>query len=244
VPFVHGSKSSVYIDGLDVSPYLNAADWSTDQDTAEVTTFGSSWKSYIAGEQGAKISFTGFYDPLVLDLENLITDDWSLTNGVLTYCPKGSAIGDDARLFSVGATNYGQTSPIGGAVAIKWEPEVSSQVGFGSVLHPMGTDTNTTTGAGQDNAVQSATGWIAHLHVTGITGGGSWVIKLQDSTTNSGFVDVTGAAFTTTAVKSSQRLVSATNTTVLRRWLIYVATRTGGSAGDSIHFQLSVARNS
>jgi hypothetical protein len=244
MPFIHGSKSAVYFGGLDLSPYLNAADWGVDQDTAEVTAFGASWKSFIAGEQGGKASFSGMYDPTMLDLENTLGIDYSLTTGVLTYCPKASAIGDQARLLSVATASYAQSSPVGGVVAVKWDVQASGAIGMGQVLHPYGADVNTTTGAGKDDAAATSTGWQAHLHVTGITGGGSWVIKLQDSTVNSGYSDVTGGAFTTTAVKSSQRLVSATNTTQLRRWVQYVATRTGGSPGDSISFFLAYARNS
>jgi hypothetical protein len=244
VPFKHGKSTSVYLGGLDLSPFLNAADWSTDQDSAEVTTFGASWKSFIAGEQGSKASFGGFYDPTMLDIENTIGVDFSLTSGVLTYCPAGATIGDDSRLLSVTNANYTQSSPIGGAIGVKWTVSTSAAVGFGDVLHPMGTDTNTTTGPGKDDLVATSTGWIAHLHVTGITGGGTWVVKLQDSTTNGSFVDVTGAAFAAVSGKASQRLVSALSTTTLRRWVIYVATRTGGSAGDSVTFHLSYSRNS
>lgn len=244
MPFKHGSKTSVYLGGLDLSPYLHAADWSTDLATGETTTFNASWKTFIAGTQGAKASFGGYYDPTVTDLEATLGVDFSLTSGVLTVCAGGGTIGDDARLFSVATSHYAQTSPVGGVVGVKWDAMSSTAVGFGDVLHPMGADTNTTTGAERDDAAATSLGWIAHLHVTGITGGGSWVVKLQDAAVTNTYTDLTGGAFTTTAVKSSQRLVSATNTTALRRYIRYVATRTGGSAGDSISFQLSYSRNS
>lgn len=244
MPFVHGRRTSVYLDGLDLSPYLNAAEWSTEQDTAETTAFGSSWASFIAGEQGSKVAFQGLYDPTMLDLENMIGDDFSLTNGVLTVCQGGTAVGDGARLFQVTNAAYGQSSPVGGVVAVKWDTSASGVGGFGQVLHPMGTDVNTTTGAGKDDAAATSLGWTAHLHVTGITGGGSWVVKLQDSTVDSGYSDVTGGAFASVAAKASQRLLAATSTTQLRRWVKYVATRTGGAGGDSITFQLSYSRNS
>lgn len=245
MPFVHGSKTSVYLGGLDLSPYLNAADWSSDQDTGETTTFGLSFKTFIAGTQGSKATFGGYYDPTVIDLESTLGVDYSLTSGVLTVCPSGGGtIANDARLFSIATSNYTQTSPVGGVVGVKWTAQTSAPVGFGHVLHPMGADTNTTTGAERDDAAATSLGWVAHLHVTGITGGGSWVVKLQDAAVTNTYTDLTGGAFTTTAVKSSQRLVSATNTTTLRRFVHYVATRTGGSAGDSISFQLSYSRNS
>jgi hypothetical protein len=244
LPFVHGSKTSVYLGGLDLSPYLNAAEWSSDLDTGETTTFNSTWKTHIAGTFGSKATFAGYYDPTMTDLEATLGVDYSLTSGVLTICAGGGTIADDARLLSIATSNYTQTSPVGGVVGVKWDAQTSAPVGFGHVLHPMGADTNTTTGAERDDAAATSLGWIAHLHVTGITGGGSWVVKLQDAAVTNTYSDLTGGAFTTTAVKSSQRLVSATNTTALRRYVRYVATRTGGAGGDTVSFQLSYSRNS
>jgi hypothetical protein len=232
----------VYLDGLDLSPYLNMADWSLDADTAETTTFGSDWKSYIPGEQGAKADFSGLYDPTVLDLENLLGDDFALNNGVLTYCPSGSAIGDDARLFSAGASSYAQSSPVGGVVAVKWTPAVSAQVGLGKVLHPLGADTNTTTGATRDDLAATATGWIAHIHVTAVSAG-SWVVVLADASASNFSDGATVATFTAATGKTSQRMLSASGTTALRRYVRYVATRTGGAASDTLTFQLSYSRN-
>jgi hypothetical protein len=244
MPFAHGSKTHVYFGGMDVSPYLDSADFAVMQETAETTTFASTFKSYIAGEQSGSASFGGFYDPTMLDLESSLGVDWALTSGVLTFCPGGGlAIGDTARLMSVSTTEYAQSSPIGGVIAVKWTPATSAAVGIGQVLHPLATDTNTTTGAEKDDLVASALGWTAHLHVMSLTGGGTWIVKLQDAAISNTYSDVTGGAFTSTAAKSTQRLQGATATTALRRYVRYVATRTGGAGGDSITFQLSYSRN-
>jgi len=245
MPFLHGSKTSVYLGGLDLSPYFNAAEWSTDQDSAETTTFSALWKTFIAGEQAAKATFSGFYDPTMLDVEQTLGVDWSLITGVLTYCPRGSTIGDDARLLSVATSSYVQSSPVGGAVGIKWDVMASAPVGFGWVLHPLAADTNTTTGATKDDTAATSLGWVAHLHVTAVSGG-SWVVKLEDASAAnfSDGADVTGGTFTAATGKTSQRLLAATPTTALRRYVRYVATRTGGIAGDTITFQLSYSRNS
>jgi hypothetical protein len=55
--------------------------------------------------------------------------------------------------------------------------------------------------------------------------------------------DVTGGAFTAATTATSQRLLSATSTTALRRYVRYVATRTGGAGGDGITFGLAYSRN-
>lgn len=240
MPFMHGRATHVYFGGADLSPYLNAADVSVDTDRADVTAFGTTWRASITGDASAKASLAGYYDPTAIDLESAIT---GTGNDLLTVCNGGgTAIGDPARLLIVNSSSVATSAPVGGVVAIKWDAEANGAVGFGWVLHPYGADVNTTTGADRDDLAATATGWMAHLHVSGITGAGTWVVKLQDAATTD-WADVTGAAFAAASVEGAQRLVSAAATTALRRHVRYMATRTGGSAGDSLSFQLSYSRN-
>lgn len=239
--FKHGKAAAVYLGGTDVSPYLNQADLSIAVDTADTTTFGSTWHSAIVGTDGAKVSFTGLYDPLLTDIITTLGVDWSLTTGVLTYCPSGAAIGDVARLVSIASTSYDESSPVGGVVAIKWDVMASAAVGTGFMLHALSTDTDTTTGASKNDLAATTTGWTAHLHVTA-QNATSWVVKLQDSADNSAWADVAGGAFTAVTTKASQRLQGAAGST-LRQYVRYIATRTGGSVASTINFALAYARN-
>lgn len=239
--FKHGKRTAVWFNARDLSPFLNAADLDADIDTSDTTTFQASWKSALSGQIGVKAGFQGLYDPTVTELPASIGVDFG--SNTLTYCPGGAdAIGDRARLLSVASTAYTESSPVGGIVAVKWATLASGPVGFGDVLHVLSEDTNTTTGAGKDDGALSNTGWIAHLHVIAVDAG-SWVVKLQDAPDGSAWADVTGAGFGAVTGPAHQRLISATATTQLRRHVRYVATRTGGSAGDGITFALAYARN-
>lgn len=239
--FKHGKNTSVYLGSVDLSPFLNAGDFNVEIDTADTTAFGSSWKSALTGTNAATAEFGGFYDPTNSSVPAILGSD---PGAVLTYCPAGGlAIGDRARLMAVAATAYAESSPVGDAVAIKWSAMASATVGFGDVLHVLGEDTNTTTGATKDDTAATTTGWTAHLHVTAVDAG-SWVIKLQDASASnfSDGADVSGASFTAATGATSQRLTGAVGAT-LRRYVRYVATRTGGSAGDGITFVLAYSRN-
>ena len=197
----------------------------------------------ISGLSGAKLEIAGLYDPT--RGRALPTLFLSAVPGVLTYAPAGgAAIGDLARLVSVVDTAYAESSPVGGVVALKASFTADGVVGMGYMLHPLGEDTNNTTGANRDDAAATATGWTAHLHVIAVDGG-SWVVKLVDASASdfSDVADVTGGAFTAATGATSQRLRGAASTTALRRYVRYVATRTGGSAGDGITFALALARN-
>jgi hypothetical protein len=234
----HGSKATVLLGSADISTYFTDLSFSADVDTADTTTFGSTWKSAIPGAVTSKVTLKGLYDPTFTALPATLADG----GDVLTIGPAGLlAVGDQARLILVGTTSYVESSPVGGVVGADWSALAFGSVGAGYLLHVAGADTDTTTGADKDDGSASATGWTAHLHVMGVTGG-SWVVKLQDAATTD-WADVTGAAFSAATNATSQRLNSAGRTTALRRHVRYVATRTGGSASDSLTFALAYARN-
>lgn len=243
MPFVYGSKSAVFLDNANISSYLtNLGGLSVDVDPAETTAFQSTWKSFIAGTGGTKLDFQGMYDPADLTFRNLIGTNPSLTGGVLSFVPQYTpAIGDPARLIQVLSSSWAESSPVGGVIGIKFSIRGNLAPGFGIVLHTFVEDTNTTTGADRDDGAATTTGWQAHLHVSAVDAG-SWVVKLQDAATLPTYADVTGGSFAAKTGAGSERLVSASGAT-LRRFVRYVATRTGGSAGDGITFALTYARN-
>ena len=237
--FYHGKSTKVMLGAVDVSAWLTSMGLSADADTADTTTFGATWKSALSGTVAGKVDFGGLYDP---DEASLPTLFLTLLPGVLSYCPTGgAAIGDPARLVSAIEVAYGESVPVGGVVAVQGSFLADGTVGFAYVLHPLAEDTNTTTGADRDDAAATQTGWTAHLHVTAVDDG-SWVVKLQDAATTD-WTDVTGGAFTAATGATSQRLQSAADTTELRRHVRYVATRTGGIAGDGVTFFLAYSRN-
>lgn len=241
MPFAHGKNTTVLLDAANLSPFLNSADVSFDVESADTTAFQSSWKTAIAGVLAAKADLGGMYDPTELTMRNLVGSDASLTGGLLTIAP-APTIGERAHLLAILASSYAESSPVGGIVGLKWSVLASGTAGIGQLLHPLAEDTNTTTGAGKDDGGQTTTGWTAHLHVTAVDAG-SWVVKLQDSSDGSAWADVSGGAFTAKTGPGAQRLISAAGAT-LRRHVRYVATRTGGSAGDGITFALAYSRNS
>jgi hypothetical protein len=231
---VHGKNTQVMLDALDISGYLNTADFNVEVDTADTSVFMATWKTALTGQIGGKLEAQGYYDPLLTKFTPAML---STAGSVLTYGPGGlDTIGDPARLIPVLSTSYGETSPVGGVVGFKWAVMADAGIGFGAVLHPLGTDATTTNGAERDDAAATASGWQAHLHVTACSG--SWVVKLQDAAVSNTYSDVTLGAFTAATGATQQRLTSAAATTALRRYVRYVATGTG-----SITFSLSYARN-
>ncbi len=236
--FVHGRTTEVYWNGSNYSSLFNSASLSATGETADTTAFGATWRSSIAGLLTATASFSGFYDGIALTWLGALGSD----GGVLTYLPGGDTnIGDPARLLSVIETTVTISAPVADVVAVALDMQVQASVGFGQVLHPLSEDTNTTTGAEKDDASATATGWQAHLQVTAVDAG-TWTIKLQDAAVSNTYSDVTNGAFSAVTTAGAERLVSATTTAALRRFVRYIATRSGGTAGDGITFSLTYAR--
>ena len=244
MPKLHGRNTTVLLGSVNLSPYLDSLDVAADTATAETTTFGATWASALAGAASAKVDVSGYYDPAQSTLSTLLL---SGVPGVLTGCPGGgAAIGDSARLVSALDVGFSESSPVGGVVAIKASFQADGVLGFGYMLHPLAEDTNTTTGATRDDLASTSTGWTCHLHVTAVdAGGGSWVIKIVDASAAnmSDVADLSGASFTAATGVTSQRLRGATATATVRQYVRYVATRTGGGAGEGITFALAFSRN-
>jgi hypothetical protein len=238
--FKHGSDAEVWLDGADLSTFFRDMEFSAENETAETTTFKQSWKRHIPGASESSLDLEGLYDPTM----GAVRSSLGGAGAILTVGPAGlEAVGDRARLVKALTSAYAETSPIGGVVLFTFGVQADGTVGLGQALHPFGEDTNNTTGATKTDAAATSTGWMAHLHVS-LVDGGSWVIKLQDASASnfSDGADVTGGAFTAATGPTSQRLVSASGAT-LRRYVRYVATRTGGSAGHGITFGLAYSRN-
>ena len=109
--FSHGKLAAILLGSADISAYFTDMGFSADCDTADTSTFGSSWKTAIVGMTGSKVDCKGLYDPAFVTLPTLLAD----AGDVLTIGPAGLVtIGNRARLASVESTAYAESSPVGG----------------------------------------------------------------------------------------------------------------------------------
>lgn len=238
--FVAGRSTQVLCGGYDISAYLSGASLSLTWTLADTTTFGSRGRTRIATTNSASLTSSGVWDPTQ---DSILNATGGADGSIVTYLPAGgSSVGDRAWMMYGATIEYAPDSGFDDAVRFSWNADSEALVMCGNVLHPLGEDTNTTTGSTRDDGAATSTGWTAQLHVTGADAG-SWVIKIQHATASnfSDVADVTGGAFTAATGATSQRLTSAAGAT-LNRYIRYVATRTGGTTGDGITFALAISR--
>ncbi len=132
--FRHGKNAQVFIGSNEISSYLDQSDKSTDVDTAETTTFGKNWKTYLAGLIGASLNLGGKYDGTTSTGPAAIFET-CIANGTawpIKYFPGGSASGQRQHTFNALVTNYSESAPVGDAVT------------FSAALLADGTVTSTT----------------------------------------------------------------------------------------------------
>lgn len=121
--FKHGKAAQVYVGTNEISSYLDQADKSTDVDTAETTTFGKGWKTYLAGLIGSTLSVSGSYDGTATTGPAAIFET-CIANGTawpIKFFPGGSASGQRQHSFNALVTNYSESSPVGDKVTFSAE---------------------------------------------------------------------------------------------------------------------------
>lgn len=115
--FRHGKWAEITVDGDDLSAFCDSADISIDVDTAETSTFGSSWKTHLAGLAGGEVELAGNYDPTASTgpaavLMALIGGD---AVPIVLY-PGGNVSGQRSHTFDAILTNYSESSAVGDKV--------------------------------------------------------------------------------------------------------------------------------
>jgi len=210
VTFKAGRLGEIWFNGVDVSPFFNAATFHTQIGTADVTTFKNTWRNFISGDAISTLTASGYYDSADADK---VRDSLQAAIGQATYFPAGAvAIGDQARLLNVNSADYINNAQISGAVTMSWTAQSTAPVGLGTALAPLavyGVGAGVAlTGDGLLTSTASTTGLVAHLHVTAMTGGDTHTFKLQDATTLGGaYTDIASGAFVNVTAVGSQRLV-------------------------------------
>ena len=93
----------------DISDVLNSIDFPETTDTAEVTAFGASSRSYIVSLESATISVSGMYDSTV---DGYLKGGTEPASRTFTYKP-GVTSGDAIYSGECILTSYSLSSPVG-----------------------------------------------------------------------------------------------------------------------------------
>jgi len=111
--FVHGKGTAVYLDEFIMSDYFNSADVALTNDTAEVTAYSATSKSYLLGLADGTLSMSGMWtaDTDGSDEElQAILGSASAANITVAYA--AGTIGNRATIARCDEVNYSISNPV------------------------------------------------------------------------------------------------------------------------------------
>lgn len=235
---VHGKDTVVYVNGYELTTYLNEVSVSREVDTAETSTFGNSAKTYIAGQKDGTADMSGIWDGTAGAVDDRLAAYFGADGTVFTVGYGGSTLGNRADVFAGIQTSYEIGASLGDAVSVSASVQGSGGVWAGKFLHANSTESTTANFTAVNNGAASSNGWVANLHNFAKTGTPAAVVKLQESSDNGAgdaFADIATFA-TITGVTAEQK--SATG--AVEQYVRAALTSLAGSA--SITFVVAFAR--
>ncbi len=205
----HGKHARTYINGYDLSAYLNSFGVAQTADTVETSAFSSSDKTYVVGLRDATISAEGFFAGSTVETDYVFNQVLASTE-IWSYYPAGPALGNSGYGIKSIETSYEITSPIDGVVSVTVEGQAI--LGADRILSHHNLIAETTTGSETsiDATAASTKGATGYLQITSVTGGITATISIQDS--SAGTAWATLIAFTAATGRTAQRAISSSGT--------------------------------
>lgn len=107
--FVHGSDSSISVDGQVISTYVDSVTHNRMVDTAETTAFSNNDKAFIAGLMDGSFDLSGHWDSTA---DATLAGCFDGSTVVVIYGPAGSTSGLVRYTANCLITNYAITSSV------------------------------------------------------------------------------------------------------------------------------------
>lgn len=230
--FRHGKGVAVMANHYDMSPLTNDSNLEASVDKADVTCYGQNDKKYLAGQVDNVVKYSGVYDANAslasfaigegFRKQELIVTVLGATTGLAnTYGSEGSARGRKARLFRGSPEGIKFSAPVNDAV--KWEAGqfMFSRMGYGEwLVDPSSALTGASTHTSVDGLAATAFGGVVHAGVVAYSATGTWTFKVQHSSNNSVFTDLTTAR----SLNNATRWVRVETTGTVKRYVKTVVT--------------------
>jgi len=234
--FSHGKSTKVYVNGYDLTLFLQSISPQLNADTAEVSTFGLTHKKFVPGMKDATLQAEGFFDGAAASADVILTAALA-GSGRWTWYPAGDA---------AAASGYGAESLVSAFNSMTTKDDAArisaaaqtNTTGAESVvsLHAMGAEEESNwTGTTVNNGAASANGGSAYLQVTAATG--TIEVSIRHSSDNFAADDDELVAFTAVTGRVSER---KTFTGAVKQYVRGIAAIGGG---ETITFNIGIHRD-
>jgi hypothetical protein len=204
VTAVAGKDARVYVSGFDLSAYFNDAGFEAVIAMLYTTVFTNAGgaKTYKPGRVDATASAAGLWMGDVAESDVVLAAALGVA-GTWLYLPAGDGNGKTAKGFASINSAYKVTTPVAGLVGASAAAQSTSGSDQLLVEHPYATESAGGSGTGINNAAASSAGGVGIVEVLAVTGGGSLVVKIQDSADGITYADL--LTFTTATGRTSER---------------------------------------
>lgn len=228
-----GIGASLLVAEYDISGDVGAiTSAETRRSTLDVTAIDKSAVERITGLRDGSLGFASFWNITAGQAEPVLSA-LPTTDRICTVF-LSSTLGDAAASIKGKQLNYAVTRGQDGSLGASTDVQANG-LGMGlewGVTLTTGKETRATgtvNGTGVDGTAQSTYGWAAYLHVISIASG-TMGVKLQDSTDDNTYNDLTGGGFTNVTAATSERIAGSSTATVER----YVRLTTTGVHGNAV----------
>jgi hypothetical protein len=179
----------------------------------ETTVLLDDGARFIPGLRSGSVNINGLFDGAQGDIDETIQASDGVLEGLLaSVMPDGFTIGKTAFITTSNLSSYSIESAVSDAVSVTIEASPNDGVDHGRVVHGHTAETATGNSASVDNAVSSANGGVASLHVTAASGTTpSLTVKVQHSVDNSVWVDLITFTAATTATSERRTVIGTVN---------------------------------
>lgn len=234
--FSHGKHTRFFVSEYNLTSYVNEVSTTRTASTADTTTMGSNYKTFVNGYVEGEASVSGFYDGSASAVDEVLSAALgSATNKPVTICREAfDAVGDRAELLEAIETKYEVSSSVDDAVGISADFMSNGGVESGVVLHALEAETADASETSHDGLAATTNGAVAHLHITAFSGLDDATVVIEDSANNSAFSTL--MSFTTATGLTSERIAVAGT---VRRYLRVTTDVTGTG---SVTFAVALAR--
>ncbi|MFZ9272079.1 MAG: hypothetical protein ACO24B_01545 [Ilumatobacteraceae bacterium] len=228
-----------YMNGVPLSCALQSFDATAETEALDATTLCNTARTYATGLKTGSVSASGIWDADTAN-ENKIHDVFEKaytdgTNNVVTATLESLAYDADAVMFNATQTTFGIEASTGQLIIASADFQTQSGINFGKVLFSANVDNTTTDGTSKDFGASSTGGALFQVQISN-PDADTGSVKLQHSTDDAVWTDVTTITVTTDVYQAHSYEVP--RGTTLNRYVRVQCT----ADNEEINFVAAVAR--
>lgn len=237
-----GFSDRFLVNGYELSGYMQSFDGQAELEEVEFTVLNTAARQYKLGNEDGTLECSGVFDADATDedaIHNVLSAAFrSKATNVVTVGIGAFAVGSDADLFDACQVKY--TRPVESGVLLTVEASFRSSNGVnnGHFLRSASAAAGTHNGTAVDNGAASSNGGVFHVHLNN-DDATDVDVKVQHSTDNSIWADLTGAAVNNLSAEYASGSATVAAGTTVNRYIRSVAVVTGG---DVLNLTAAFAR--